>query len=119
MEKVLFIEIGMGIDLHGQDGTTAAVRAVRDAIGHNSLPGIRNLLPGEDLAHMKVEVTLGAPIQADEIDVDAVAQTFPYGQVTVRVVPGGLVARSGVVLPEQGDKNDDMIIVNAVVEVGL
>lgn len=119
MNKVLFIEMGMGVDLHGQDATTAAVRAVRNAIGHNSLPGIRSLLPDGDLSHMMVEVTLGSPVPAQEIDIARVIGTFPYGQVSVRVVTGGLIAKSGVVLPEHGDRNDDVIIVNAVVEVGM
>ncbi|MCY0876790.1 MAG: Lin0512 family protein [Firmicutes bacterium] len=119
MNKVLFIEMGMGVDLHGQDATTAAVRAVRNAIGHNSLPGMRGLLPDGDMANMKVELTLGAPVPANEIDVEQVKRTFPYGQVTVRIVPGGLLAKSGVVLPDKGDKNDDVIIINAVVEVGM
>ncbi|MBX6394970.1 MAG: Lin0512 family protein, partial [Alicyclobacillaceae bacterium] len=34
--RILFIQYGMGVDLHGQDVTTAAVRAVQDAIHRNS-----------------------------------------------------------------------------------
>jgi len=34
--KRFVIEMGMGIDQHGQDPTVAAARAVRDAIAHNA-----------------------------------------------------------------------------------
>jgi uncharacterized protein (TIGR02058 family) len=106
------------VDLHGQDATKAAVRAVRDAIGRNSMPGLRAVLPGRDLANMRVRVTLGSPATAGNIDAEAVKAVLPYGSAEVRVVPGGLLAKSGVLLPDKGDVTDDMIIVNAVVEVG-
>jgi uncharacterized protein (TIGR02058 family) len=118
MFKVMFIETGMGIDLHGQDVTVACVRAARDAIGRNSMPGLRSVLPGNDLHQMKVRVTLGVPFRQEEVDIEQVKAVFPYGQVSVVVKPGGLLASSGVILPEKGDTTDEMVIVNAVVEVG-
>ena len=39
----MFIETGMGIDVHGQNITSAAVRAVKNAIHYNSMPGIRSV----------------------------------------------------------------------------
>ena len=118
MEKVAFIEVGMGIDLHGQDVTQASVKACRNAIGHNSMPGIASFLPDEDLHRMQVHVTLGVPLRHEEVDVERVKAVFPYGTVEVKVVQGGLLASSGIVLPDKGDVSDEMVIVNAVVEVG-
>lgn len=118
MEKVMFIEIGMGIDLHGQDVTVAATRACRDAIGHNSMPGITDVLPGNNRNNMQIRATLGIPSHLDDLNVAAVRAVFPYGQVEIVPVAGGLVAGSGVVLPEKGDSSDEMLIVIAVVEVG-
>ncbi len=118
MKKVMFVEIGMGVDLHGQDVNTACVRAVRDAIGHNSMPGMRSVLKDEDINNMVVEITLAVPVLMEQVDEEAVKAVVPYGQKTVKLVVGGLVAKSGVVLPDKGDTNDDVIIVNAVVEVG-
>jgi len=46
MSKTLFVELGVGSDQHGQDGTKAAVRACKDAISFNSLPAIADLIPG-------------------------------------------------------------------------
>jgi hypothetical protein len=40
VRKRLIIEMGMGIDQHGQEPTVAAARAVRNAIAHNALPGV-------------------------------------------------------------------------------
>ncbi len=34
VRKRLIIEMGMGVDQHGQDPTVAAARAVRNAIAH-------------------------------------------------------------------------------------
>ena len=119
MEKVMFIEIGMGVDLHGQDATAAAVRACRNAIQNNSMPGLRSVLPGNDINNMKVRVRLGAPVPAEQIDLEKVKKTFPYGQVSIEVVSGGLICSSGVVLPDKGDANDEVIVVNAAVEVGF
>ena len=36
--KPMVLEFGMGVDVHGADATTAACRAVSDAIRHSSLP---------------------------------------------------------------------------------
>ena len=38
---LLFVEMGVGYDQHGQDITAAAVRACRDAISSNSIPAFR------------------------------------------------------------------------------
>ena len=37
------VEIGTGVDLHGEDATKAAQRAVKDAISHSSMIGLSQL----------------------------------------------------------------------------
>lgn len=118
MNQLLFIEIGMGTDLHGQDVTKASVRAVENAIRHNSMPGIRRLLPDEDYGQMKVHVKLGVPTN-DPVDEHLVRAVFPYGQVTIETTKGGLITTSGVLLPDKGDKNEDVYVVVAAVHVGI
>ncbi len=118
MDHRMFVEVGSGIDLHGQDVTRACVRACWDAIGHNSMPGMLTVIPGGDLSKQQVEVTLGVPFHHEEVDLQAVRKAFPYGTVTVQIVQGGLLASSGIVLPDQGDDSDQMVIVDAVVVVG-
>ena len=46
LSKVLIVESGFGCDQHGQSSTKAAVRACRNAIEFNSLPGLRDVIPG-------------------------------------------------------------------------
>lgn len=118
MDKVIFVELGTGVDQHGQDITVAALRAVHDAIHRNALPGIRDLLPGRDLKNMRVHVTLALPADKESLNIDAVRAAFPYGEVDVEVVDGGLSAHSFSVLPEQGDRNDLIYMVNAAITVG-
>ncbi|TYP77541.1 Lin0512 family protein [Paenibacillus methanolicus] len=118
MEKVMFIELGMGTDLHGQNITKAAVRAVQNAIHHNSMPGLRSVLPGGSLDNMKVNVKLAVPCDRDLLDHEAVKAALPYGTVTVEIMDGGMLTTSGVVLPDKDDKNDLIYVVVASVEVG-
>lgn len=114
----MFIETGMGIDVHGQNITTAAIRAIKNAIHYNSMPGIRSVLPENSLDHMVVNVKLAVPCDKEKLDVDAIKEVLPYGNVTVEVMDGGMLTTSGIVLEEKGDKNDMMYIVIASVEVG-
>lgn len=114
----MFVEIGMGIDLHGQNVTKAAIRAVQNAIHHNSMPGIRTVLPDGDLNRMKVNVRLAVPADQEKLDLEAVREKLSYGQVTFEVVDGGMLTTSGIVLPDKEDANDLAYVVIASVEVG-
>ena len=85
--KRVILEMGTGNDLHGGDYTKAAVRAVQDAIHHSSLTLIRTL--GLDARNMQVEVTIGVQ-QPEKVDAETVRAALPHGQVTVKVLKGGL-----------------------------
>lgn len=85
--KRLVVEMGMGTDLHGQNYTKAAVRALRDALWHNSLSLVPAL--GYPREAMEVEVEIGVA-QPEQVDKAAVAEVLPYGSATVTVVKGGL-----------------------------
>ena len=85
--KRVILEMGAGKDLHGGDYTKAAVRAVADAMHHSSLPLIRTLQL--DPRAMKVEVTIGVQ-QPATVDANAVKSALPHGEVTVKIVKGGL-----------------------------
>ena len=114
----MFIETGMGIDVHGQNITKAAIRAVKNAIHYNSMPGMRSVLPDNNIENMKVNVKLAVPCDKEKLKIDEVKEVLPFGQVTVEVMDGGMLTTSGVVLEEKGDSNDLMYIVVASVEVG-
>ncbi len=118
MKTLMFVEIGMGIDLHGQNVTKAAVRAVQNAIHHNSMPGIVSVLPDGDLTKMKVNVRLAIPADRDKLELEEVRKELPYGEVTFDVVDGGMLTTSGILLPDKDDINEMAYIVIASVEVG-
>lgn len=119
--KVLFVELGMGADLHGQNLTVAAVKACKNAIERNSLPGWVMMCPNGDKDYFRVRVTLGIPEAAgsEPLEIDEVKAVFPYGQVEVIVRPGGLIADSQVYLPDKGDRTQEIIMVCAAVEAGV
>jgi uncharacterized protein (TIGR02058 family) len=79
--KRMVLEIGMGTDIRGSDSTKAAVRALRDALWHNSL---------------SVATALGQPLAAMHVEVNkaAVLAVLPYGRGTINVVEGGLEVRN-------------------------
>ena len=107
--KRVILEMGSGNDLHGGDYTKAAVRAVQDAIHHSSLSLIRSL--GLDSKTMQVEVTIGVQ-QPDKVDRDKVKAALPHGEVTVKVVKGGLDVTD--------DTSDDIaVIASAAVAVRI
>lgn len=119
--KLLFVEMGVGYDQHGQDVTAAAMRACKDAISSNSIPAFRRgSIPGVTFGQMKLQIKLGVPNSLQQsLDIERVKSVFPYGEiVNVEVVDGGLICSSGVLVEEMGDKNEDCYIVNAAVYVG-
>jgi uncharacterized protein (TIGR02058 family) len=85
--KPYVLEFGMGVDVHGLDGTKAACRAVSDAIRHSSLPFFSEVRARGGT--MLVDVTVGVPDPA-AVDVEVVKRELPHGEVTVRPVAGGL-----------------------------
>jgi uncharacterized protein (TIGR02058 family) len=85
--KRMVLEIGMGTDIRGADDTKAAVRALRDALWHNSL-SIADAV-GLHVDSMRVEVTIGVP-KPELVDKAQVLAILPHGTGTVNVVEGGL-----------------------------
>ena len=135
--NLFFVQMGFGVDQHGENNnaTKAAVRAVRNAVEFNSIPGVISHLPG-GRANMLVHVKLGVPAIAsapmsdscDENNTNAlpipldhleVAKVFPYGKLLpLEVVIGGLSFHTGRVVEELGDKDDVGICVAACVSIG-
>ena len=107
--KRVILELGAGNDLHGGDYTKAAIRAVEDAIHHSSLTMIRTL--NVDTKTMQVNVTIGVQKPA-RVDADVVKAALPVGQVSVKVVKGGLD------VPDE-EADDVAVIASAAVEVRL
>ena len=85
--KRIILEMGTGNDLYGEDYTKAAKRAVQDAIHHSSITLFKSL--NIDPALMQIELNISAQ-EPEKIDLEAVANELPYGQVFANAVHGGL-----------------------------
>jgi len=110
-----------------RDGATkAAVRAVRNAIEFNSIPGMIEAVPG-GRKNMLIQVKLGVPSKEEDdggveplhVDLSHVAKVFPYGKLLpIKIVLGGLSFPTGRIVRELGDQNDTAICVAASVAIG-
>ncbi|NVM36263.1 MAG: Lin0512 family protein [Candidatus Lokiarchaeota archaeon] len=122
MSKRFLVEIGYGTDQHGHknDCTHAAIKAVKNAISNNCLTGLTEicgLKEPKDLVKMKVHVNVGVPYP-EKIDMKKVLKTIPFGEKSIEVVKGGLIAQ-GIMIKELGDTSDNIIMCNAAVTVSV
>jgi len=115
--KRLIIEMGMGVDQHGQDPTVAAARAVRNAIAHNALPGVWEVAGLSHPNEMIVAVQVAVPFP-DQVRQEEVLAVLPFGQKTLVLTEGGMVV-AGRAMPEFDDRNDDMYVAIAAVTVSI
>jgi uncharacterized protein (TIGR02058 family) len=87
------VEVGTGVDLHGEDATEAARRAVRDAINRVSMVGLIQLFDTPSFREVEdalmVDVTVALP-HPKAVDRDAVLSVLPEGRRRITVVDGGM-----------------------------
>lgn len=120
--KRFIVQLAMGTDQHGHNDncTNAAIKAVKNAISNNCLTGlieICGLKTPKDLLGMKVHVKIGAPYP-ESIDKDKVLKAVPFGQKSIEVVNGGLIAK-GILIEALGDNSDKTLVCNAAVTVSI
>ena len=108
-DQRFIIEMGTGNDLHGQDYTKAAGRAIEDAMRHSSIPMLGAL--GIEPSEMRVQVTVGV-VKPELLDLEALAALLPRGRAVVTGVMGGL----DVVNPDSGEVT---VIAAAAIEAFL
>ena len=106
------VELGTGSDLHGGDVTTAAKRAVRDAISHSCLCGLFEVAGLKDPNEMYVRVHIACPFP-ERLDRDAVAAELPFGRVTTEVTEGGMVTE-GLHVASLGEGNQIVVALAAI-----
>ncbi len=73
------IEVGMGVDQHGQDATRAAEKAVQDAIHRSCLCGLREVVGIKNPQDILVEVIIACP-HPESVDKERVLKNLPLGQ---------------------------------------
>ena len=116
--RKFIVEVGTGVDQHGQDPTNAARKAVKDAVSRACLAGLIEIARLSDVNEMIVEILIACPY-ADRVDTEEVLHALPFGRsASCRVVEGGMIAHT-VVQPELGDTSDEMIVANAAVTVSV
>lgn len=112
------LELGTGVDLHGEDETKAAQRAVKDAISHSSMVGLGQLFKIGSFKEMSdalmVDVTVATP-NPEKIDGDAVLSILPEGNRRINVIKGGM-RWPDPSTPEEA-KSHGVVMVNAVIMV--
>jgi uncharacterized protein (TIGR02058 family) len=103
-------EFGMGTSLRRRDYTQAATRAVQDALWRNSINMAE--LYGFDKSAMIIDVEIAVQ-DPDAVDCAAVAQVFPYGQISVTAAHGGLD------IPRPDGDGNPTVIANAAISVSF
>lgn len=109
------VEIGTGVDLHGEDVTKAACRAVKDAISRSCLCGLVEILGMEDLQSVQVDILVAVP-RPQDVDLDRVQAEVPIGRKTALAVEGGMVAK-GLCVAQFAADCDQIVVANAAVTV--
>lgn len=117
MKKRFVIELGWGVDLHGQDVTKAAERAVKDAISRSCLCGLVEIVELKDINDMIVDIIIASP-DVEKVNKEKVLEVVPFGRKSITVKKGGMSV-PGLYVKELGDNRDDIVVVNACVVVSI
>ncbi len=115
--KRFIVEIGTGADLHGEDVTKAACRAVKDAVSRSCLCGLVEILGLDDLGAVTVDIVVACP-RPDDVDLEKVKEMVPIGQKIARAMTGGMVVE-GLCVPSFAPNCDQIVVANAAVTVSI
>lgn len=105
----VLVEFGMGTSLRRADYTEAALRAIKDALWHNSINMAE--LFGFPKEAMIIDVEIGVQ-QPEQVDAGKLLAVFPYGTPSVSVAKGGLDI-------EKPDRQGRTVIANASLAVSF
>jgi len=106
----LVVELGVGVDVHGQDYTKSAKRAVDNAIHRGALLYLADAAKEGNRPKVYIDVTIASP-KPDAVDGEAVLQALPFGEKSIKVVTGGMAVKH--------TQPDPIIISNAAVLVTM
>ncbi|MDR1486900.1 MAG: Lin0512 family protein [Deltaproteobacteria bacterium] len=112
--KRFIVEFGTGADLHGQDVTKAAKRAIKDAVSHSCLCGLMDIFNFDHPDRMYIRLKVAAP-HPERLDLQEIRKAVPFGQVEIEVVEGGMETE-GLNVPSLG-AGDRIVIVVASLTV--
>jgi uncharacterized protein (TIGR02058 family) len=115
--KRFIVEIGTGIDIHGENVTKAACRAVKDAVSRSCLCGLLEILELKNLEDVQVDIQVASPNPA-QVDLEKVMAEVPIGRKTARAVDGGMVTQ-GLCVPKFAPECDQIVVANASITVSV
>jgi uncharacterized protein (TIGR02058 family) len=116
-QKRFIVEIGTGIDLHGENVTKAACRAVNDAVSRSCLCGLVEIMDLQDLGDVSVDILIASP-RPHEVDLEQVKAAVPIGQKTARAVEGGMTTQ-GLCVARFAPECDQIVVANAAITVSV
>ncbi len=113
----LLIEMGMGVDQHGQSPTRACQKAILDAVHRVCIPIV---VEGGLLSSCKVKLTVDVAVPgAGTVDISKVREALPLSMDADIIVQEGGLKVQGVAMEELQDKSDDMFIAVAAITVWI
>ena len=115
--KRFAIELGYAADLHGEDMTKAAVRAVRDAVSRICLCGIVEICGRDRFQGVFVHAEVAVP-DPTAVDQDAVLACIPIGEASVTVTTGGKRV-AGIEVPCFAPGTSDIVAACAALIVSI
>ena len=117
MEKKRYlIEIGTGVDMHGQDMTKAAVRAVRNALSHCCMAGIVDI-HGASTNDIALRVKISCP-RPEELDLEKVREPIGFYDDIEFITEQGGSSEKGLHVAQMGD-GDTLTVAIAIITVYL
>lgn len=110
------IEIGTGVDMHGGDMTGAALKAIRDAMSHCCMAGVREIHgKGPDDIALRIKVCCPKP---EELDLKALREPVRFYE-DVEIVPAqGGASERGLHVAEMGE-GETLTVAVAIITVYL
>ena len=109
------VELGFGVDLHGENMTEAACRAVKDAVSRSCLCGLVEILELTDPNQILVDIVIACP-KPEDVDLELVKSLAPLGRKTARAIDGGMQVL-GLCVPSFGPNCDQIVVANAALTV--
>ncbi|WP_319780766.1 Lin0512 family protein [Maridesulfovibrio sp.] len=115
--KRFAIELGYAADLHGEDMTKAAVRAVRDAVSRICLCGIVEICGRDRFQGVYVHAELAVP-DPEKVDREAVLAAIPIGETSLNVCTGG-ISVPGIEVPCFGAGVSNIVAACAALTISI
>ncbi len=115
--KRFAIELGYAADLHGENMTKAAVRAVKDAVSRICLCGIVEICGRDQFQGVYVHADVAVP-DPDAVDRDAVLACIPIGSTSLTLAKGGMRV-AGIEVPCFAPGVSDIVVACAALTVSI